>query len=66
MICPWCASETQPAAQVGRVFICDQCGATCVLSDDEQPRRGRAKDVETLSDAELLTLRRARGAVLRG
>lgn len=59
MVCPLCGADGDPAAQVGSVAVCDNCGASVVI-EDEGIRRATRADTTTLNAEELQTLRKAR------
>lgn len=52
-----------PAARVRNVAVCPTrtCGASFVIEGDGSTRLATRVDIEPLSDAELQTLRKARG-----
>jgi hypothetical protein len=59
---------TPPAARVDAIAICGACGASLVLVDENGNgywRRASFNDVERLSNADVATLRHARGAIAR-
>jgi hypothetical protein len=63
--CPVCGTTAEPAAQVGMILICANptCGASLVEEsgrEGDTVRRATAADTETLTAAELQTLRKAR------
>lgn len=62
-LCPRCNRLGEAAAIVRTLAICIWCGESVRLDPD--PRIARFSDLEDLSPAELLMLRRARGAIAR-
>lgn len=62
--CPACSSSAEPAAQVGAIAVCGQCGASLVV-DDAGVRQATGADTTALSEADLRTLQRARGRIAR-
>lgn len=65
MICPVCAVEMEPAAQAETLAVCANCGASIHSDPDGTLRRATAVETSDLSDADLETLRRARGRIAR-
>jgi len=66
--CPVCHDDMPaPAARVGNVAVCPSCGASfvieAVIDGQTRTRRATAADTTVLSDADLQTLRKARGRV---
>jgi predicted amidophosphoribosyltransferase len=68
--CPQCTKTTSPAARVGAIAICNSCGASLLVDVVDAggvlyARRATFKDVEHLNNADVATLRHARGAIAR-
>jgi hypothetical protein len=64
--CAVCHDTMQePAAQVGTIVVCPYCGSSLHQDDDGSVRRATAAETTELSDADLQTLRRARGRIAR-
>lgn len=62
--CPLCQSTAEPAAQVGRVVICANpaCASPALyLEADGSVRLATGAETVGLTDAQLHTLRKARG-----
>lgn len=64
VLCPVCYTSAIPAAVVGGITICGSCGAS-LIDEGSHVRRALAVEVQTLDAADLVTLRRARGAITR-
>jgi len=62
-LCPRCHRQGEAAATVRTLSICPWCGESVMLDPD--PRIARFSDLEDLTPAELLMLRRVRGAIAR-
>lgn len=59
--CPVCHDDMQaPAAQIGAIGVCPNCGASLVIGPDGDTRRATAADTTALSAEDLQTLRKAR------
>lgn len=65
MICPVCRADADPAAQVGTLAVCAACGASIHSDPDGTLRRATAVETSELGDADLDTLRAARGRIAR-
>lgn len=65
MTCPVCDGTADPAAQVGTIAVCANCGASIAGEPDGTVRRATAVETSELSDADLDTLRAARGRIAR-
>lgn len=64
IFCPSCTRVGDPRVEAGGITICGNCGASLVVTlEDGQPvaRPAHIRDVERLSDADVKTLRAARG-----
>ena len=59
--CPACHDLMQePAARVGPVAVCPNCGRSFVITEDGPAHLATAADTVPLTEAERTTLRRAR------
>lgn len=63
--CPVCHITAEPVAVVGAVAVCGECGASLHVDETGAVRRATAAETTELSDADLQTLRRARGRIAR-
>ncbi len=64
MTCPACHAIGEPAAIVQGVEVCARCGMS-VMADGETWRLARFADLEPLSAAELLQLRKVSAPIAR-
>lgn len=65
MICPACSVDAPYAVQVATIAVCAACGASLHVDQDGSVRRATAAETTELSDADLQTLRTARGRIAR-
>lgn len=65
MICPACSADAEYAVQVATIAICAACGSSLHVDHDGSVRRATAAETTELSDADLQTLRKARGRIAR-
>lgn len=64
--CPVCQETiAEPAVRVATIAVCPYCGASLHVDQDGTMRRATAAETTDLSDADLQTLRRARGRIAR-
>ncbi len=64
MTCPSCHAMAEPALTVQGVSVCARCGMT-VMADGGMWRQATFADIEPLSAAELLQLRKASAPLAR-
>ncbi len=64
MTCPACHAIDEPAAVVQGVSVCARCGMT-VMADGDTWRLAKFVDIEPLSAAEVLQLRRTAAPIAR-